>query len=624
MKPARDPADIIPQLEALHGRALEMDRLHAAAVAAANPAHRESARNLLHYLALRQSDIRELQSGLAAWGLSRLGRCEAHVLPSIEAVLAALRSLAGNAPGRAAQAAAEIDRGGALLAAHTADLLGAAPARRSARIMVTMPTEAAHDPQVVRDLLAAGMDIMRINCAHDDLAAWSAMIANLRSAERALGRSCRVYADLAGPKLRTGAIEPVGRLMQFGPERDARGNVVSPARLRVIARGQAAPDPEQADSLPVDDALLARARPGDALEVWDNRGRFRALTLTAQCDDHWTAECAVSVYLEDGAACRLRRNRRAIAQGQVGPLPEVVLPIRLRPGDSLLLTTEKRRGGPARIGRNGRVLAPARIPCTLPEVFAALAPGHRIWFDDGKIGGIVRSTERDRATIEITQAAADGSRLRAEKGINLPDTDIDVPALTAKDLADLRAMAGQVDIVGLSFVRRAQDVLSLQQRLAELGAEGVGTVFKIETRQAFESLPRILLEGLRHARAGVMVARGDLAVEIGFERLAEVQEEILWLCEAAHVPVIWATQVLETMAKKGMPSRAEVSDAAMSVRAECVMLNKGPHIVLTTRFLAGVLERMSAHVVKRRPMLRRLAVSNLQPAKTTARRRRSG
>jgi len=76
-----------------------------------------------------------------------------------------------------------------------------------------------------------------------------------------------------------------------------------------------------------------------------------------------------------------------------------------------------------------------------------------------------------------------------------------------------------------------------------------------------------------------MIARGDLLVEIGYERLAEVQEEILWLCEAAHVPVIWATQVLEGLAQKGLPSRAEITDAAMGVRAECVMLNKGPHII---------------------------------------------
>jgi len=95
-------------------------------------------------------------------------------------------------------------------------------------------------------------------------------------------------------------------------------------------------------------------------------------------------------------------------------------------------------------------------------------------------------------------------------------------------------------------------------------------VLKIENRQAFEDLPRLLLTALRYPPMGVMVARGDLGVELGFERMAEVQEEILWLCEAAHVPVIWATQVLEGLAKKGLPSRGEVTDAAMGFVARRV------------------------------------------------------
>jgi pyruvate kinase len=168
-------------------------------------------------------------------------------------------------------------------------------------------------------------------------------------------------------------------------------------------------------------------------------------------------------------------------------------------------------------------------------------------------------------------------------------------------------------MVGLSFVHRAEDVRLLQAELGRLGASHLGIVLKIENRHAFENLPTILLAGLEKPPIGVMVARGDLAVEVGFERLAEVQEEILWLCEAAHIPVIWATQVLEKMAKSGKPSRAEVSDAAMSGRAECVMLNKGPYIDEAVRFLAGVLERMEAHQSKRRSMMRRLAISRVQP-----------
>lgn len=99
--------------------------------------------------------------------------------------------------------------------------------------------------------------------------------------------------------------------------------------------------------------------------------------------------------------------------------------------------------------------------------------------------------------------------------------------------------------------------------------------------------------------------------------MAEVQEEILWLCEVAHTPVIWATQVLENLTKKGTPSRAEVTDAAMSARAECVMLNKGRHIVESVRCLAGIHERMKFHQEKKMAMLRKLSISDLKPSRNS-------
>lgn len=169
-------------------------------------------------------------------------------------------------------------------------------------------------------------------------------------------------------------------------------------------------------------------------------------------------------------------------------------------------------------------------------------------------------------------------------------------ALRGHDLRDLQRQLGEL----------AQDVHALQAALAKQGAPHLGVVLKIETRRGFEQLPRILLSALRLPRVGVMIARGDLAVECGFERLAEVQEEIRWVSEAAHVPVTWATQVLETLAPKGVPSRAEINDAAMGERAECVMLNKGPHVVEAVRMLDGILRRMAAHMEKKTPTLRRL------------------
>ena len=117
-------------------------------------------------------------------------------------------------------------------------------------------------------------------------------------------------------------------------------------------------------------------------------------------------------------------------------------------------------------------------------------------------------------------------------------------------------------------------------------------VLKIETRLAVENLPQLIVQCAGRRPMAVMIARGDLAVELGFGRLSEIQEEILWLCDAAHVPVIWATQVLDNFVTDGVPTRAEATDAAMSQRAECVMLNKGPFLVDAVTFLKDVLRRM--------------------------------
>jgi len=132
---------------------------------------------------------------------------------------------------------------------------------------------------------------------------------------------------------------------------------------------------------------------------------------------------------------------------------------------------------------------------------------------------------------------------------------------------------------------------------------------KIETNRGFEHLPGMILAAMKTPLCGVMIARGDLAIECGFGRLAELQEEILWICEAAHVPVIWATQVLEGMTKQGLPTRSEVTDAAMGQRAECIMLNKGPHIVDATKALGNILARMQDHQTKKRSLLRKLALA---------------
>jgi pyruvate kinase len=584
--------------------------------------YRASARNLLHYLALRQQDLRDFQQELSSYGLSSLGRMEANTLAGLDAVLADLHKMGGRNVERTRKTTPPVDfqTGPALLSAHTNALLGPVPKGRNVRIMVTMPSEAATEYTLVRDLLKAGMDVMRINCAHDDVRAWRSMVKNLRRAEKEVRCRCRVIMDLAGPKLRTGQIAQVHHILHWKPTRDATGTVIAPARIWLSSSAQ--PDPPSGEYvvLPVGEDLVKNSRKGDVILVKDARGKTRKIHVVRRAKGAIAAESVQSAYVEQGSPIQLRRAGHKLLESRVGNFPAVETPIVLRIGDRLTLTEEDQPGAPARFSASGELIEAAHIPCTLPEVFADIHPGERISFDDGKMEGVVKRASDKQVEVAMTAAAHDGSKLHSDKGINLPDSDVHLPALTAKDLADLSFAVTQADMIGLSFVRKPEDVRQLAKRMSELGAAGVGIVLKIENRTAFEHLPEILLAGLQSPPLGVMVARGDLAVEIGFERLAEVQEEMLWLCEAAHVPVVWATQVLENMAQTGKPSRAEVTDAAMSGRAECVMLNKGPHVIEAVRFLDNVLERMQLHQQKKRSMLRRLSVSEIGPASSVKRK----
>jgi pyruvate kinase len=285
--------------------------------------------------------------------------------------------------------------------------------------------------------------------------------------------------------------------------------------------------------------------------------------------------------------------------GELARIPQFHL---LRVGDTLVLTRDLHPAVPWRHGQPGC----PRIGCTFPAAFAAAKKGHRVLLDDGKVAGIIEDATSDELHVRILTAGAKGSRLRSEKGINLPDTDLAAAAVSDADLPLLEVAAAHADMVAVSFLRHESDVDDIHRYLKRVRAEHLGLVLKIETTAAFARLPEILLHAMRSPLVGVMIARGDLAVEAGYERLAEVQEEILWLCEAAHLPVIWATEVLDQLARTGKPSRAEVTDAAMGQRAECVMLNKGPHIDSAMVVLDDILRRMSRHQRKKTPLLQPL------------------
>jgi pyruvate kinase len=442
-------------------------------------------RNLANYLALRHRDLRVLQDALMPWGLSSLGRAEGRVMPTLDAVTAALGALSGSPSAVEHPPLDAFFHGERLLHENTYELFGPVPDDRRVRIMVTMPSEAATDANLVNELVRRGMDVARINCAHDDAAAWESMAHNIARAAELADRPVKIHVDLAGPK---------------------------PRSVRT--------------------------------QRWKNRP--------------------------------------------------------LRVGDRILLAddTSSERKGYA-----------AATACTIDSVLDAITPGDEIWFDDGKMSTVVLDYDGTAFTLEVKTVPDRGFKLKDGRGMNFPVTDLALAALTDDDQPALDFAAVHADLIGYSFVQTPDDIAALQQELARRRADWatVGLIAKIETPRAVSNLPHLIARACAVQPFGVMIARGDLAVEIGFERLAEMQEEIMWICEAAHVPVIWATQVLENFVKTGIPSRGEMTDAAMSARAECVMLNKGPFVHEAVSTLDRLLHTMEMHQHKKTPQLRALS-----------------
>lgn len=578
----------------------------------------DSATNLAAYVGLRRHDLRALQQQLAMLGLSSLGRCEAHVLLTLDSVIHVLQHMVGETrPSRyAPDSASAMRRDQALLKRHTGLLLGDAPPKRWTRFMVTLPSEAAEEYLYVRDLLVRGMDCARINCAHDNDAAWRSMAAHVRRAEKETGRPCRILMDLAGPKLRTSFVAAGPAVLHLGVKRDERGRVVQPARVILDASGvpgcgaavnkigQRVPA-----RLSVPATWLEKIKPGDSILFEDLRKRERRLLVVERLSPiEVLATCEAGAYIGIGTALQhhAKRNKGAAATALSGDFVPPPAKIRVFQDDLLLLTREDVAGKPEKRDADGKVIKPAHISCSEPGVFAFLKAGHKVWIDDGRIGAVVEKLDKKGAWLRITRARQQGEVIGAEKGLNFPDSRIVLPILNEDDLSALDCAVEIADIVGLSFVQGAEDMDRLSAELRARGKPDMGIVAKIETPAGVRNLPEIIVHGAGRHPFGVMIARGDLAVEIGYDRLAEIQEEILWLCEAAHVPVIWATQVLENMVKQDIPSRAEITDAAMAERAECVMLNKGPYLFHALDILDSVVSRMQHHQLKKTAQYRAL------------------
>ncbi|MDU0479171.1 pyruvate kinase [Staphylococcus chromogenes] len=603
--------DEIDQLltEIAHVSEAEQERINKVA-----PTHFAGAHNLLHYAHLRSRDLRKLQAGLMAVGATRLSTVELGVKPKLEAA----RNIAGLLTGRGApyslddiaQAFANADE---ILEEHTTALLGEASPDTHSRIMVTLPSEAADDYEMVKSFVDAGMELARINCAHDGAEAWAKMIDHVHRAAEEAGRKVLVNMDLAGPKIRTGAIQDGPQIGRARVLREESGKVLESSKLWITSTENV--EPKQPPQFPGRPALALQVEPewysllekDSVITLHDTRGSKRAFEVTQVLDGAVLAEGDRNAYIAEGTLleCDYQKTR-------VSGIPAIVRRVKFQVGDRMVLTAADVECDPY-----------AEVPqlsCTLPEAVRAIEVGQHVLFDDGNIAAIVREkrtseTGETEAELEVTQAKVGGTNLAANKGINLPETDLPLASLTPEDEVNLEFVARHADIAAISFVRTEADVrhvLEVLDRIAEQNPDiaervrNLGLVLKIETVPGFNNLAGIILEGMRRPNFGLMIARGDLAVELGFERMAEVPQQILTLAEAAHIPVIVGTQILENLAKNGLPSRAEITDAAFALRSECVMLNKGPHINDAIRVLDKMSRKLGRSQRKNRMLLRHI------------------
>jgi pyruvate kinase len=574
------------------------------------PDRLSSARNLVHCVLLRAGGDDVLGQLLKQLCID-VGSHETHNLGAVETAIQMCSAVCGMAAPPTLRAPLSREEGKRLLLERKAAIFGPCHPNRYQAVMVTLDPPAA-TVAMLTQLLQNGMDVARLNTAHDSVTEWRALLGRLRQAEDALGRSgdrCRLHVDLAGPKLRSLPIV-ASVVKKFKPTRNERGAAVEAVMITLVAGAESAPD---SGCVAVrEEQFISRALLSDTVRLKDVRGKVRHGTVAAATLTSVSVELRDTCYLTEGVKVRLLRGKKERARSKLGRIL-AVMPVELQVGCELSLVDSRDPGSAEK----------RRIPVDLGG--AKLSVGDCVLLDDGAVSARVVEVKccgEEKGVRCVVEVCPRGFKLKAEKGINLPDSvfPADCSALTAEDESNLTAVLEMINIaerpltVGLSFVRSETDVSLLCKALQQRGADAsrVSLCVKIETRAALLALPLVLLACLSCPYpASVMLARGDLAAEIGFAQLSAAMDDVVTLAAAAHLPVVFATQVLETLAKTGTPSRSEMSDVTAASKCECVMLNKGAHLTDAVAFLARLLEKQQHRNHKHRLMLRQLSSIDL-------------
>ncbi len=573
----------------------------------------QSLLNLKQYLTLRNKDRTELQEKLFLMSLSSLGRSYAHVAASIDTLYDQINSSLHYDEISAEEMAVfhhlTIEEAIVLASRNSTALFGGKVSsklsKQTTAVMVTLPSHAADNGgELILSLADSGVNVFRINTSHDSQETWKSMadmIARLNE-ERDENNHLKIFVDLAGPKIRTGKIRKLDLPIVMGSNKREK-------EVYIFAGDMMSTRPETTDAqtqrkvparIAVEKKFFKKIKKERPVKVIDSNGKKAFIRILEIHDSHAIGMIDKKVYLDESAKFFSKHRK-----GSILNIEHQIEPIRLFLNDLLVITERDVPGRSAILDANANVLEPALISCSFHGIASQIKVGEKVFVDDGKIGLEVIEKNDHSITCQVTHVKANGTLVKEEKGINFPDTHIKTAALTETDRKNILSVLEFADHLSISFCQNAKDIRDLQDLLTENDHREIGIIAKIENKQAVSNMPEILEQLLSWEKSGVMIARGDLAIEVEFKNMAHIQESLLDICNAAHMPVIWATQVLESQMKNNLPSRAEVTDAAMAGRAECVMLNKGTFATDTIDVLTHILDDMHSIFKKNRQLLKK-------------------